>query len=182
MSHRRNRALYKGMTPLAFINVRNIFNQRQRQCWWKKKGEKKDKEIKMRTKSPTWDKNPTSHPHPAINLHPTVSTPTVRLLSMPGLYLSEHYQALWGTERAWNGPLIEHGYYSLLLFLNPEHNDLQMLWEEEVMGNTRVLSVFKTDKNNPTNPRAKVFLAWHGMSRSEKYWGSNSIRYYSTQS
>lgn len=45
------------------------------------------------------------------------------------LYLSKCYQALWGRERASNGPLIVHGYYFPLLFLDLHYNDLQMLWE-----------------------------------------------------
>lgn len=88
-------------------------------------------------------------------------------------------------ERTWNGSLIEHGYYFPLLFLNPQHNDSQMLWEEDVMGITRIFSVFETQTKTQTswksNKSSRQGLLWMVRVAPGNHWGSNSIQYYSTQ-
>lgn len=146
MSHRRNwspKETKRGMTPMATHLIRD------RDSAEKKEG---DKGIKMRIKSPTPDIKSSSCPSISLT---SCHWPSSNC---------ELYQALWGMERAWNGSLIERGYYFPLLFPNRPHNDLQMLRETELMGTTRKhLCLPKQKTKIPTsgnhlNPEAKVPL------------------------
>lgn len=75
-------------------------------------------------------------------------------------YLFKYYQALWDREGAWNGPLIAHGYYFPLLFLNLRGNLLQMLREVEGNPQESFLSLKQQQRpkwgGKPINPQAKI--------------------------
>lgn len=137
-----------------------IVNQRHRQYWqgkeWKKEG---DKGKKMKITSTTLDEKKlvllislTSCQWPSPNCEYTHSG----TFEIARLCLFRHYQTLWSMESGWNGSLIEHGFYFPLLFLNLQHNVLQMLSEEEV----RMEATKKKKKNN-----LKGSSKWHGLSR-----------------
>lgn len=75
-------------------------------------------------------------------------------------YLSKYYQALWGSERAWNGPLIAHGYYFPLLFLNLQVQSVTDVERGGRQPQESLLSLKQKQRpkwgGNPINPQAKV--------------------------
>lgn len=130
----------------------NNFNMKQWRCHnWVKKKKIKEKEKEKETTSFYIT---VSHSLPPITFTQRWVDPLQDFRHFQAVFL----QALPDFEKqsAWNGSLIQHEYYFPLLFLNPQHNVLQMLSEEEMRRGTSTVCVFKAETQ--TRQKSDKFL------------------------